>query len=63
MDFNKELLEALRNMKYPKSKTEIIRYVEKEKNNISEASNIELDELDDKIYFNFKELNEDLQTK
>jgi len=55
-----EVIDALKDMKFPKTKKEIILMAESVKN-ISEATNIALNKLEDKIYNSMDEICKNLK--
>lgn len=57
---NTEIIEALRNIRFPKSKDEILHHIS-EKNNVSEASGIALNKLENKIYYSNDEICENIK--
>lgn len=57
---NREIVDAIKGIKLPKEKTEIINYINKN-SNISEASKIALNKLDDKVYRSTEEICENVK--
>lgn len=51
---NREIIDAIRSIKFPKSKDEILIHISD--NNISEASGIALNKLENKIYYTSDEI-------
>ena len=52
---NREIIDAVKDMKLPRKKAEIITYINKNKD-ISEASKIALNKLEDKVYSTIDEI-------
>jgi hypothetical protein len=57
---NSEILGALKDINLPRAKSEIINYINKN-SNISEASKIALNKLDDKVYNSTDEICENIK--
>ena len=57
---NSEIIGAIKGIKLPSSKSEIINYINKN-SNISEASKIALNKLDDKVYGSIDEICENIK--
>ena len=56
---NREIMGALKNIRLPKSKNEILAHIND--NNISEASGIALNKLEDKIYYSNDEICQNIK--
>lgn len=56
---NREIMDALRNIRLPKSKDEILAHISN--NNISEASGIALNKLENKVYYSNDEICENIK--
>ena len=52
---NREIMDAVRNVEFPKRKAELITHINKNKD-ISEASKIALNKLEDKVYNTIEEI-------
>ena len=52
---NREIMDAVKDIEFPKKKAELIAYINKNKN-ISEASKIALNKLEDKVYNTIEEI-------
>ena len=57
---NREIIDALRSIRFPKSKDEILHHING-KNNVSEASGIALNKLENKIYYSNDEICENIK--
>lgn len=57
---NREIIDALRSIRFPKSKDEILHHISG-KNNVSEASGIALNKLENKIYYSNDEICENIK--
>lgn len=56
---NREIIDALKSIRFPKSKDDILKYIDN--NNISEASMIALNKLENKIYRGNDEICENIK--
>ncbi len=56
---NREIIDALKSIRFPKSKNEILIHISD--NNISEASGIALNKLENKIYYSNDEICENIK--
>lgn len=52
---NREIMDAVKNMEFPRGKADIMAYINKNKD-ISEASKIALNKLEDKVYSTIEEI-------
>ena len=57
---NREIIDTIWGIKFPKSKSGILSYIDKN-NNVSEASEIALNKLEDKIYYSNDEICENIK--